>query len=720
MKRLLLHFKEMKHSIIISFIFLFFSLNIYSGEISLYTKSKLSSSKHSLLKENKLSNEEHTCYLHFSKVSALNEIEELGIKISKTIENIATIRIPDSLIETIAQIDGVERIEMGAPTFPTLDNVRAFSCINYAHNSYQLPSAYTGEGVIVGIIDEGIQLDHINFYNSNGELRIKRLWNQTDTKGTPPNGFDYGSEYTTQTELESIKYDNDNSTHGIHVTGIAAGSYKSCDYYGTATESDIVFVSYDGYTTSISDAIAYIKDYATEQGKPVVINISIGGFIGPRDGTSDFDIVADNLQSNGCILVGSAGNGGETNSHVSKTLTSNNDKLRTFMPCSYNLYNYTSQNIDYIEIYGNPNTQLNITLSLYNKLTNTYESQSSIVSTQFWNSTVYTLNNGIVGTIEIYSEIEPNSKRPHIFIAKSLIQVSNNYAIEMNIGSSKKNTIHAWSYRDIFDSYGIESHTSGDNDYSINEIGGTGKRIITVGSYVNKDIFGGKVGDISPSSSKGPTTDGRQKPNITAPGEGVISSYSNSPNISQSSYYKPYLDFGTTVNDGNETYYYGAMSGTSMATPVVTGTIALWLQARPSLSPEDVKEIIAKTAKTDEFTGDTSQTSNTWGYGKIDAWLGIKECLVLNGIDGVEPISDKSVLLTNNRDNTISLLFAKEIKNTTISIYDITGKALYTNNYGIVSSGDEIILDTSNYSKGIYIIKILGEGVVETFKVINQ
>ena len=699
---------------------MFFSLNIYSGEISLYTKSKLSSSKHSLLKENKLSNEEHTCYLHFSKVSALNEIEELGIKISKTIENIATIRIPDSLIETIAQIDGVERIEMGAPTFPTLDNVRAFSCINYAHNSYQLPSAYTGEGVIVGIIDEGIQLDHINFYNSNGELRIKRLWNQTDTKGTPPNGFDYGSEYTTQTELESIKYDNDNSTHGIHVTGIAAGSYKSCDYYGTATESDIVFVSYDGYTTSISDAIAYIKDYATEQGKPVVINISIGGFIGPRDGTSDFDIVADNLQSNGCILVGSAGNGGETNSHVSKTLTSNNDKLRTFMPCSYNLYNYTSQNIDYIEIYGNPNTQLNITLSLYNKLTNTYESQSSIVSTQFWNSTVYTLNNGIVGTIEIYSEIEPNSKRPHIFIAKSLIQVSNNYAIEMNIGSSKKNTIHAWSYRDIFDSYGIESHTSGDNDYSINEIGGTGKRIITVGSYVNKDIFGGKVGDISPSSSKGPTTDGRQKPNITAPGEGVISSYSNSPNISQSSYYKPYLDFGTTVNDGNETYYYGAMSGTSMATPVVTGTIALWLQARPSLSPEDVKEIIAKTAKTDEFTGDTSQTSNTWGYGKIDAWLGIKECLVLNGIDGVEPISDKSVLLTNNRDNTISLLFAKEIKNTTISIYDITGKALYTNNYGIVSSGDEIILDTSNYSKGIYIIKILGEGVVETFKVINQ
>lgn len=707
---------------IILFLGLFVSLlNTHSGEVSLYTQSKLSSFSRSILKEDSEDYEQYTCYVHFSKISALNEIEELGLKPNSIIDDIAIIRIPQSLIEAIANIDGIERIEMGTPTHSTLDEVRKCSGINYAHNAYELPTAYTGKDVIVGIIDQGIQLDHLNFYDTNGNLRIKRFWNQTDTQGTPPEGFNYGSEYASQSEMEAIKYDTDNGTHAIHVAGIAAGSYKGCDFYGVATESEIVFVSYDGYTSSISDAIAYIKKYANAEGKPVVINMSIAGIIGPRDGTSDFDIIADNLQDNGCILVGSAGNGGDKISHVSKTLSSNSDKLKTFMPCSYKLKNYTSQNIDYVEIYGSENSHFNLTLSLYDKQTNSYISQSSLVSTQLCNSTLYTLNNGIVGTVEIYSEIVPNTKRPHMLIIKSLTQASNNYALEMSIGGAKNNTIHAWSYMDTFDSYNVESYTSGDSDYSVNEVGGTGKRIITVGSYVTKNIFGGVVGDISSISSKGPTTDGRQKPNVTAPGEGIISSFSNSPNISQSSYYKPYLDFGTTVSKGNETYYYGAMSGTSMATPVVTGIIAQWLQARPTLSPEDIKDIIAKTAITDEFTGDTSQQSNTWGCGKIDAWMGIKECLVLNGIDGVEPISDKHVLIKNNiSSGSINILFAKEIKNVTISVHDITGKILYSNNHENIISGDEIILDTSFYSKGMYFIKIAGEGIFKTFKIIAQ
>ncbi len=707
---------------IILFLGLFVSLlNTHSGEVSLYTQSKLSSLSRSILKEDSEDYEQYTCYVHFYKISALNEIEELGLKPNSIIDDIAIIRIPQSLIEAIANIDGIERIEMGTPTHSTLDEVRKCSGINYAHNAYELPTAYTGKGVIVGIIDQGIQLDHLNFYDTNGNLRIKRFWNQTDTQGTPPEGFNYGSEYASQSEMEAIKYDTDNGTHAIHVAGIAAGSYKGCDFYGVATESEIVFVSYDGYTSSISDAIAYIKKYANAEGKPVVINMSIAGIIGPRDGTSDFDIIADNLQDNGCILVGSAGNGGDKISHVSKTLSSNSDKLKTFMPCSYKLKNYTSQNIDYVEIYGSENSHFNLTLSLYDKQTNSYISQSSLVSTQLCNSTLYTLNNGIVGTVEVYSEIVPNTKRPHMLIIKSLTQASNNYALEMSIGGAKNNTIHAWSYMDTFDSYNVESYTSGDSDYSVNEVGGTGKRIITVGSYVTKNIFGGVVGDISSLSSKGPTTDGRQKPNVTAPGEGIISSFSNSPNISQSSYYKPYLDFGTTVSKGNETYYYGAMSGTSMATPVVTGIIAQWLQARPTLSPEDIKDIIAKTAITDEFTGDTSQQSNTWGCGKIDAWMGIKECLVLNSIDGVEPISDKHVLIKNNiSSGSINILFAKEIKNVTISVHDITGKILYSNNHENIISGDEIILDTSFYSKGMYFIKIAGEGIFKTFKIIAQ
>ena len=271
---------------------------------------------------------------------------------------------------------------------------------------------------------------------------------------------------------------------------------------------------------------------------------------------------------------------------------------------------------------------------------------------------------------------------------------------------------------DTFDSYGYNTHTKGDSNYSVNEVGGTGKRIITVGSYVSKDIFGGTVGDISSISSKGPTVDGRHKPDITAAGEGVISSYSNSPNISQSSYYKPYLDYGTTVNENNQTYYYGAMSGTSMSAPIVTGIIALWLEARPTLLPEEIKEIIAKSAITDEYTGDISQPSNTWGYGKIDAWAGIKECLVLNGIDETESLSDKTILVKNNREGkTFNLLFTKNLNNIEIKIYDITGKLLYINKIPQIISGDEIIIETRDYKKGIYIINVIGDRISETIKV---
>ena len=707
-----------RHIIISLFLFIFLA-DIYSGEVSLYTQSKLYQNKSQILKNSNVNDDNFPCYIHISKLSALSEIENLGLQINSIVDKRITLNIPQSLITTLANIDGLERIELGTPIFPTLDNAREYSETNKVHNGIELTSGYTGKGVIVGIIDQGIQLDHINFYNEQGELRIKRFWNQTDQQGTTPKGFDYGSEYRTQSEIESIKYDTDNGTHGIHVTGIAAGGYKGNNYYGIATESDIVFVSYNGYTTSISDAISYIYNYAEEVGKPAVINISIGGFIGPRDGTSDFDIIADKLQGEGKILVGAAGNGGDTNWHISKTLVSSTDKLKTFMPCSYKLSNYTSQNIDYIEVYGDSNTHLNLTLSLYNKQTNSYESSSSVVSTRFWNSAIYNLNSGIVGTIEIYSEVLPNTNKPHILIVKSLTQSSGNYAIEMNISSSKNNTIHAWSYMDTFDSYGFNTHTKGDSDYSVNEVGGTGKRIITVGSYVSKDIFGGTVGDISSISSKGPTVDGRPKPNITAAGEGVISSYSNSPNISQSSYYKPYLDFGTTVNYNNETYYYGAMSGTSMSSPVVAGIIALWLEARPTLTPEGIKEIIAKSAITDEYTGDISQPSSTWGYGKIDAWAGIKECLILNGIDETKSISDKTVIIKNNKiGEELNLLFAKNLNNILIKVYDISGKLLDVNKIQYITSGDEYTIETKKYNKGIYIINIISDKISETFKIV--
>ena len=173
----------MNRYITLYILLLLFSLNIHSGEVSIYTQSILSQNNKTLLKNNNQNNNTYACYIHFSNGSALNEIENLGVRVNRVTDNIATIRVPQSLIYEIANIKDIERIEIGAPVFSTLNNVRTDNSIDNVHNAINIPSPYTGKGVIVGIIDQGIQLDHINFYNSNGELRIKRYWNQTDTLG---------------------------------------------------------------------------------------------------------------------------------------------------------------------------------------------------------------------------------------------------------------------------------------------------------------------------------------------------------------------------------------------------------------------------------------------------------------------------------------------------------------------------------------------------------
>ena len=165
--------------------------------------------------------------------------------------------------------------------------------------------------MVIGIIDCGVQLDHINFYDKDGNLRIKRVWNQPINTGTPPEGYSYGSEYKTEEEIKTAQYDDTYETHGCHVLGIAAGSYKENNFHGVAPETDIVVVSYNYNDqsiewNSISDGLKYIYDYADSVNKPCVVNISLGDVYGPHDGCSILDQVCDALQGEGKLLVGNA------------------------------------------------------------------------------------------------------------------------------------------------------------------------------------------------------------------------------------------------------------------------------------------------------------------------------------------------------------------------------------------------------------------------------
>ena len=144
---------------------------------------------------------------------------------------------------------------------------------------------------------------------------------------------------------------------------------------------------------------------------------------------------------------------------------------------------------------------------------------------------------------------------------------------------------------------------------------------------------------------------------------------------------------------------------------MVTGTLAIWLQAKPDLTPDEVREILSRTAIQDEYTGNTS--NNTWGYGKLDAWNGLKEILGLSSLQSHnEDNKERAILICRGGD--CSLLITADIENAAILIYDISGREVANIPKGDVAAGDEIILP--QLSSGLYIVTIKGKEYCNSFK----
>ena len=192
-----------------------------------------------------------------------------------------------------------------------------------------------------------------------------------------------------------------------------------------------------------------------------------------------------------------------------------------------------------------------------------------------------------------------------------------------------------------------------------------------------------------------------------------VSSFSNSDYITSSKTTE--ISRGDKICVDGIDYYWGAMRGTSMSAPMVTGTLALWLEANPNLTPEDIREILSQTAIRDSETG--SEPNNTWGYGKLDAWNGLKKALEMTGIENDYYISSEHVAKVYAHNEGINILFTQNATNCSIAIYDITGKALNNTFVGNCNAGEEISI-TKNLPKGIYIVKINGDNLSTATKII--
>ncbi|MDE5979705.1 MAG: S8 family serine peptidase, partial [Muribaculaceae bacterium] len=258
-----------------------------------------------------------------------------------------------------------------------------------------------------------------------------------------------------------------------------------------------------------------------------------------------------------------------------------------------------------------------------------------------------------------------------------------------------------------------------DNRYGTCEIGGVGKSIITVASYSTRNSLtkldgshyesGLPMNDIAPYSNVGPTVDGRMKPDIAAPGSLIVSAFNGTNSQTEQ----------VAAREWNgKTYYYGVYQGTSMASPHVAGIVATWLQACPTLTPDNLREIFAATARHDEFTGDTP--GNTWGYGKIDAYAGLVYVLKnFTSQSGIDPVADGD-WSAQMVDGQLRVLYYRPTASTRVTVHTPEGKTVLVADAGPTGCGDEFIPDTGDLTPGLYIMEISAPGRRESIKYLKR
>lgn len=595
-------------------------------------------------------------------------VRELGATIGLCSDGFATITLPARQLEALSAVQGISYVQAAQPVHLMLDEVRADVSADLAH-AYRPADAvpdglpYTGHGVIIGQVDAGLDYRHRAFRTADGQLRIARVWEQgTDAAAASipgmhkPENFRYGAEFDTPELILQAGGDSEYGSHGTHVMGIAAGSDTWLDgqFRGIAPDAELVMVSLVGEADldniRVSDAIKYIFDYADEQGKPCVINLSLGSHHGPHDGTSLFDQVADGMQGPGRLIVGASGNYGGDLFHASRSVENTEaqpDTLQLYLcHAFYSQYAYGD-----VELWADSLLQLQFDLLDHNTFSGATDAVASFTMVDALDGEVhsYTLGRNITGSVQVTAELNPLNDKLHLVLRSWITGQRTNHQVAMRIVSvqgSGKYDVWADDAKLSFatrDKYGTialpEGFYNPDGESTITEIGGTAKRILSVGAYNTRDHFTMEGSDevyevnypvqtypVQYSeplylaercvfSGFGPTADGRQKPEVCAPGSFIISAISGYDQTQQ------YLYTHYTDADGH-TNRYGYLQGTSFSCPVVTGAVALWLQACPTLSPEQLKEAIAATSRTDELTTDTRR----WGAGRLDVLAGLKYC----------------------------------------------------------------------------------------------